>query len=242
VEAASDLLTYSGKQAGNLERQAVNLPGARLAVTAEPAEGCRLNCTAVKRVTSGDPMLGRLLYLEAFEFVPICTVMMTTNHRPVISETDDGIWRRVAFVPWEVQVPEEKQDKEYHLKLVQDEGPGILRWMVEGAQAYIAEGLELPEQLAAATEEYRAESDHVGAFVDDWCETGDALMESGSVLHKGFKAWALDNGGDTTLAPNTFAERLRRCGFRKGTGRRRYTWLGIQLTEGAREKLDEPYR
>lgn len=242
VEAASDLLAYSGKQAGDLVRLAVNLPGARLAVTSEPAEGCCLNSAAVKRITSGDPMQGRWLYKEAFPFVPVCTVMMTTNHRPVVAESDDGIWRRLHLVPWQVTITPTKMDRRFHLKLVEAEGPGILRWMVEGAQAYLTEGLELPEQLAEATEDYREEADEVGAFLADWCTFGDMLSEAGSVIHKAFLEWTLENGGDTKLANNSFAERLKRHGLSKGKGRDRRRWIGVQLTPAACEVLEQNHR
>jgi len=244
VEASSDLLTYSGNQSRELANQVVNLPGARLAVTSEPAEGCRLNSSAVKRITSGDPMQGRWLYKEAFPFVPVCTVMMTTNHMPVISETDDGIWRRVHLIPWEVAIDPAKMDRRFHLNLVEAEGPGILRWMVEGAQAYLAEGLVLPEHLAEATEDYRQEADEVGAFLSDWCVLGDAevLSEAGSVMHKAFLAWALDNGGDTKLANNSFAGRMKSHRLSKGKGRNRRRWIGVQLTPAAYEVLEQHRR
>ena len=133
-------------------------------------------------------------------------------------------------------------DRRFHLKLVEAEGPGILRWMVEGAQAYLAEGLVLPEHLAEATEDYRQEADEVGAFLADWCTFGDMLSEAGSVMHKAFLAWALDNGGDTKLANNSFAERLKRHGLSKGKGRDRRRWIGVQLTPAAYEVLEQNHR
>ena len=168
---------------------------------------------------------------------PLSTVMLTTNCRPTISGTDDGIWRRVALVPWDEVIPAEKQDRDFYRKLVKSEGPGILRWMVSGAQAFIARGLQAPPRIQAATDEYRAESDPVGAFIDEWCDLGEALEQPSGELHAAYLRYAEENGADR-VAVNVFAERLKRREFRKGTGRKRYTWVGIQLSRAAIERLE----
>ena len=47
---------------------------------------------------------------DFWSFTPSHTFVMLTNHRPLISGTDDGIWRRIRLVPWDVQIPDEEQD------------------------------------------------------------------------------------------------------------------------------------
>jgi putative DNA primase/helicase len=112
-----------------------------------------------------------------------------------------------------------------------------LRYFVEGAQGFLREGLDRPTEIADATGEYRTESDSVGAFVDEWCMRGERLQESGGDLHRAYVEYCRKNGGDDKLASNTFAERLKRRGFRKGAGRKRRSWQGIQLTDQARQAI-----
>ena len=51
----------------------------------------------------------RFLYGESFEVVPSGTLMLTSNHTLEVSGDDDGIWRRLREVPWEVQIPEDER-------------------------------------------------------------------------------------------------------------------------------------
>lgn len=50
---------------------------------------------------------------------------------------------------------------------------GVLRWAVEGCQQYLEHGLNSPEEVVAATKEYRAESDVIGRFIKERCVRGE---------------------------------------------------------------------
>ncbi|MEW4154193.1 hypothetical protein Q0N88_31100, partial [Bacillus thuringiensis] len=58
-------------------------------------------------------------------------VFFTTNHKPVIKGVDEGIWRRIRLIPFNLQLPKEKRDKKLPEKLSL-EMPGILNWAIEG--------------------------------------------------------------------------------------------------------------
>ena len=59
--------------------------------------------------------------------------------------------------------PKSAANREFHRKLIQAEGPGVLQWAVDGAMAFLGDGLSMPARLAAATTDYRYESDEVAA-------------------------------------------------------------------------------
>ena len=67
---------------------------------------------------------------------------------------------------------------------------------------------------------------------------GEALEQPGGELHTAFLRYANENG-DSKVANNVFAEHLKQRDFRKGTGRKRRTWLGIQLSGAAIEHLEK---
>ncbi len=81
------------------------LRGARLVAASELAEGRRLNETLVKRMTGGDRLTARFMRGEWFEFVPEFSVLLATNHKPIIRGTDEAIWRRIRLIPFTVTIP-----------------------------------------------------------------------------------------------------------------------------------------
>src|SRR6202043_3284505 len=59
------------------------------------AENDQLNEARVKFITSQDTITARNLYGHFFDFAPTHETFLTTNHKPVVRGTDEGIWRRV---------------------------------------------------------------------------------------------------------------------------------------------------
>lgn len=90
------------------------------------------------------------------------------NHKPDIRGTDDGIWRRVLLVPFDVQIPENERDDKLIEKLWAERA-GILNWLIDGLISYLEGGLDEPAEVLEATQEYRAESDPLGTFLDECC-------------------------------------------------------------------------
>jgi putative DNA primase/helicase len=113
-------------------------------------------------------MTARFLYGEFFNFVPTFKIFMATNHKPVIKETDHGIWRRIKLIPFTTRIPEEKQDRQLEKKL-REEASGILNWLLEGTARWKREGLKVPAAILSATDEYRGEMDVIGNFLKECC-------------------------------------------------------------------------
>jgi putative DNA primase/helicase len=65
------------------------------------------------------------------DFKPVGKMLLTTNNRPEIRGSDDGIWRRMVEVPFNRQFTADEQDKELMTTLTQ-ELRGILNWAIEG--------------------------------------------------------------------------------------------------------------
>lgn len=101
------------------------LRGVRLVRTSEPERGAKLAEALIKLATSGEPMLVRHLNKEFFELKPKFKLIISGNYKPQIRGTDDGIWRRIVLVPWEVKVTDEVCVPDLAEKLAA-EGSGIL--------------------------------------------------------------------------------------------------------------------
>ncbi|MDW5334809.1 hypothetical protein R7J16_20370, partial [Acinetobacter baumannii] len=77
------------------------------------------------------------------EFKPTWTVVMPTNHKPIIKGGDHGIWRRLMMIPFQRNYDADKslvKDPNRSEKL-QAELEGVLAWLVRWALEYQQEGL-----------------------------------------------------------------------------------------------------
>ena len=153
------------------------LKGARFVSSAETQEGRSFDESKLKDLTGGDVVTARFLHREHFEYYPEFKIWMGANHRPVIRGVDEGIWRRIRLVPFEVQIPIEERDpslKGPNGKL-RAELSGILNWALEGCREWQKKGLQPPAGVVNATASYQAEMDVIGQFISDRCVQFDRV-------------------------------------------------------------------
>lgn len=181
------------KKNDNVNTDIARLSKARFVTSSEPNEGFRFDEGLIKQLTGGDKVTARFLYAEEFEYTPKFKIWVSTNHKPIIRGTDDGIWRRLVLIPFDVQIPEEKVDKDLKYKLLR-EAPAILNWMAEGAYMWMQEGLAMPEKLKEASKAYRNEMDVIEQFIEDECKRVDDAKVKANELYELYKRWANDNG------------------------------------------------
>jgi len=82
-----------------------DLCGLRLAILHEGDAGRRLAEGTVKRLTGGDRLKARRMREDFWSFTPSHTFIALTNHKPIVVGQDEGIWRRLRLVPWDVVIP-----------------------------------------------------------------------------------------------------------------------------------------
>jgi putative DNA primase/helicase len=73
------------------------------------------------------------------------------------------------------------------------ERSGILAWVVRGCLDWQRNGLQIPEKLRAATEEYRQEEDTLKAFEDERCYLGPDATVRGQRLYDEYAEWCHKN-------------------------------------------------
>jgi putative DNA primase/helicase len=159
-----------------------HLPGKRLATIHEVATDSRLDERRIKPLTSGDKMTVRDLYESFYEFVPQAKIWMALNHRPDVTDTSEGFWRRIHLIRFPVTfgTDEHPADKDLAVKL-REELPGILRWALRGWIDYRDQrSLNPPPAIVAATEEYRLETNQLRRFLEEKCD----LTDDGRVYHR----------------------------------------------------------
>lgn len=206
------------------------LVGSRFVSAIESAENEKLDESLVKQITGGEKVLARFLHKEFFEFSPEFKVFFTTNHKPIIRGSDEGIWRRVKLIPFVVQIPEEKRDKDLPIKLLQ-ETPGILNWMLEGCLMWQKEGLKPPKVVEEASEHYKKEMDILYPFLTEACTSNPLAKVELKKLYQAYQEY-VRQGGDIELKKRPFTRMLESKGYEKvvGSGNKTY-FKGIRLNE-----------
>lgn len=206
------------------------LPGVRLLLMSEPKGGAMLDESLVKAVTGMEPLPTRNLHEKEFDLRPVFKPIMSTNHKPGISGQDTGIWRRVKLVPFEVVIPEAERDRGLPDRL-REEKAGVFNWLLDGLAMWWEEGLNPPEIITAAVDEWKKESDPIGEFLE--AETYAAPKErvKASVLYEAYAKWCEVNAKEP-LKANSFGRKLRDRGLKvvKSDGVNNY--LGLQITPG----------
>lgn len=212
------------------------LQGARFVCCNELEEGRRIAESLVKDLTGGDRLVARFMRQDLFEFAPTHKLWLYGNHRPTITGTDEGIWRRIRLIPFTVSIAPAERNPHLKDELIR-EAPGILNWLIDGCLLWQKEGLAAPEKITAAVTEYREDMDTVGQFLDEACILGGTDWTASSVLHKSYSEWAESEGIEQRfqLGPKSFAGRLRDRGLRPEKDLRTQTrgWAGIRLSGGA---------
>lgn len=221
------------RNAGQATPDLAILPGVRFLRTSEPERGAKLAEALIKLATGGDPIQARHLNRDYFEFMPQFKLTMSGNYRPTIAGTDEGIWRRVVLVPWEITV--ENPDK-LLLDKLKKEAPGILNRLLDGIRDWVDRGLVLPEEVLQATAAFRSDSDPIGRFLAVCTEVDNAARVQASELYKVFIAWAKANA-ERESTNTYFGRSLGERGLKAFHSNVNW-WLGIRLTKSVDDFTD----
>ena len=233
---ATDPETFMLKKYSGIPNDLAALRGARFVKSVETSGGRRMSEARIKQMTGEDTVTARFLHAEWFDFKPQFKWWLATNNKPIIRDPTHSMWRRVRFIPFEVQIPKEEQDKQLSEKL-KEEWPGILNlFIVEGALLWQHKGLEPPERIKQATQAYREEMDILGMWIGESCVVAPGASALATELHKSYLAWAEQNGEKQPLSQTAFGTSLTERGYppdRRGDGK--VIRLGIGLKAGGFE-------
>jgi putative DNA primase/helicase len=226
--AHADFATFLERKNDGPRNDIARLVGARLVTSSEVGEGRRLNESLVKTLTGDETITARFLHQEFFEYRPGFKLWLAANHRPMIRGTDEAIWDRVRLIPFSVRISDEERDDRLFEKLMA-ELPGILAWAVGGCVLWQRDGLGMPSAVRGATDEYRRDSDTLGAFLDDCCEIGDGdFREPATPLYEAYTRWC-GQSGEYQLTQTRFGNALQERGiYVVKTNGRKYR-VGIRL-------------
>lgn len=226
------LLTQKRKASGAASPEMAVTKGKRLCVMQEPDVNETLNVGQMKEITGNDTIQARGLYKEPFEFTPQFKLIMMCNDLPNIPSNDDGTWRRLEVVDFVARFVDEPSDisPEYH-RYLKDKTikKKIPMWVLPFYSVilpqwrlYNIEGITIPKEVGAKTNDYRNNNDIVGQWITDQCEQADNELSADGVsesapselkyLYSEFKDWCEDEEVSREIIPekNKFKEALKK--------------------------------
>lgn len=230
-----------GSSGGGANSDIARLKSARFVTCEEPTEGVRLNEGLLKQLTGGSKVTCRFLYGDEFEYTPEFKIWIATNHKPTVRGTDFGIWRRIKLIPFEVNIPKEKVDKNLKYKLRQ-EFPQILAWAVEGCMKWQTEGIEEPQCVLDATKDYKQEMDLIASFVEQCIQIdyNTKLTMMASDLFGLYSKWAKQNNEYEMSSKKFFMEVAKKLPEKGRCGKGVY-YPSIRPTEYAQSLIGRQY-
>lgn len=190
----ADFRSFMARHGNGPRDDLARMQGARLVTASEASNDQGFDTATLKMLTGGDTILARHLYERLFEFRPKHKLWLAANHKPMVREQTEAMWRRMRLIPFTATFTAEQRDPELDQKL-RKETPGILNWIIEGCRRWQDEGLPMPRAVVRATKSYREENDTLGEFISSTCVEDPEAWTSTTTLYKVFVEWWLDTRG-----------------------------------------------
>lgn len=202
---ASEKLLLSSRRdtdANSATPALVALKGSRLAVSSEPPANATFDSSTLKALTGEVTIPGRGLHAGAGEIAVTWKLWLLCNAKPKVEHLEQAIVGRILMLPFDRQWnrpgvaehdPMLPDPDKYLGAALQAEGEGILAWLVAGAAAYLAEGLEPCAEVKAATLAYFNDQrdDPVGKWLSEQEMCAPQVGTQASVLFGAFTAWRI---------------------------------------------------
>lgn len=241
VTLGAPLITLR-KHENEAERMMARLPGSRLALVNETAQGEVFDSARVKAIASREKLSARKLRHEGFDFMPSHKLWIRTNHLLGSLDSGDGFWRRCTPIPFTVRVPDEKKIDDLDDKIIASELPGVLAWAVRGAVDWLRGGLRVPLAIKEVVAQYREETDLLGEWLAENTERDPEGMVTVMQAYADYAEHCRESGMKPG-SKNTFARTMTDRGFKrdKDTSKRRF--IGFRLRRRADEEFanaDDP--
>ncbi|WP_209833106.1 phage/plasmid primase, P4 family [Ruegeria sp. HKCCE3926] len=179
------------------------LVGKRFVFGSEIPRGAFWNEVQLKDATGGDTLTARFMRGDFFDFMPQFLLAIAGNNKPALRGVDPAIRDRILMIPFTIYITPDKRDPGLPDKLRQ-EGPAILRWLIDGCLAWQRDGLKPPEAVTAAVDDYMADEDVLGTFIRengrvDLTDTRCGTPKDHFVSR--YNAWRVEQGMRVMSAP-----------------------------------------
>lgn len=130
--------------------------------------GSKLDADTLKKLASGESIEAERKYKNPFIMDNYAKMIFNCNQLPKDVEHTEAYFRRFLIVPFNVTIPEEKQDKELINKIVSTELPGILNWALSGLNRLLSQGkFTVSKESQETLKRYKIDTDPVLLFLEE---------------------------------------------------------------------------
>jgi phage/plasmid-associated DNA primase len=127
---------------------------------------------------------------------------------PAVKSGGDGFWRRLRKLDFKVTISKENQRENFAQTMIQEEGAGILNWMIQGAVRVTAAGFNEPDSVKLSTLEYRHEEDHIAKFMDERIVLASNGTATKTAVFNSYRDWCIENG-EKNITQNSLNREVR---------------------------------
>lgn len=225
---SADTLTVGCKR--NTKWEVTELKGRRLVIAAELEEGQRLSTSILKQITSTDEIQGEKKFKDPAKFIPSHTCVLYTNHLPKVGASDAGTWRRLIVIPFTAKFEDTGDTKNYADYLINEAGPAVLTWVIEGAERVIDKQYHLkrPQCVQDAIDEYRRDNDWLNIYLSERCERDANARIKAADLYDDYKGYC-DRVGEYTRSQAELCKALVAAGFDRKRMNNGWNFFGLRV-------------
>ena len=213
---------------GQKERNIANINGKLLNYCSD-VDSKMILSDSVKALISGEPMMGRPMYRDGFTVYDIPLMMGNTQRVPYFKECSDAWLRRIRPIPFEVTIPEKKQDKTLTEKLSK-EYSGIMNWILIGRARIMRNKYHFTdsEKIEGFLRSYKNSASPIKQFEDYLgispvptgpFDKGKTISEAN--LYYKYRAWAeatKSRNGSDKMADKIFFKMMSEQGYLRQKG------------------------
>jgi putative DNA primase/helicase len=176
-----------------------------------------------KQMTSGEPIEARLPYGNPMTLTSYAKLIFNANELPKDVEHSNAYFRRFLIVPFDVTIPEDKQDKQLSKKIIESELSGVFNWVLSGLQRLLKQkNFSECEAVKQALEAYKTESNSIQLFlIENDFKSDPKNYRLFKEIYFEYKQFCIEDGMFPFKKGN-FSNQLKSMGFKfdrqAGTG------------------------
>jgi P4 family phage/plasmid primase-like protien len=206
---------------GGATPETAELNGLRLALLEEVNDEGILSDTKLKRIMGSEVIKARKLYHQTMSFDATHSFIVMANDLPVVTSTNDGTWRRLLPIRFnllnDTSKSKVKDDPKVKQRVVRGEAnEPLLDWMVQGAMRYFANGRNpsegQPESVDKIKDSWRFTVDPLSEFVQNFFVLDHKAAVLGSELRIAAKNF-YEERGYRPLSDRLLTVRLLGAGY-----------------------------
>lgn len=195
LNMSPDTLASKPRDSRTASGDIARLDNCRLVHMSEPPKRMIFDVALIKTLLGRDKITARYLHQGEFEFTPIFKLLINTNYLPQVN--DDTLFSsgRIKVIEFKRHFEESEQDKTLKDRLKTDENlSGIFNWCIEGLNKYKTDGLEPPDSVKDATQEYRENSDKIKLFMSECLIPDEKKAVEIKNVYEAYQRWCHQNG------------------------------------------------